>query len=133
MIYVNEPFLNGNESKYVNDCLDTNWISSGGKYLSLFEKEMAKRTKRKFSFGVSNGTTALDIAITALDINKGDEIIVPNFTIISCINQILRVGAIPIFIDACPNTWNMDIDRIESKITSKKQSYYGSSYLWINL
>ena len=122
MIYVNEPFLIGNEWNYLKDCLDTNWISSGGKYLDLFQKGMAKLTNRKHAFAVSNGTIAIDIAIDSLNLKKGDEVIVPNFTIISCINQILRIGAVPVFVDAEKQTWNMDITKIESKITSKTKA-----------
>lgn len=121
-IPVNEPLLNGNEKKYLNECIDTGWISSEGPFIKRFEQEFAARVGRKFAVAVSNGTVAIDAAITALDIKVGDEVILPTFTIISCISQIVRVGAKPVLIDCNPLTWNMDVDQIESKITPKTKA-----------
>ena len=121
-IPVNEPLLNGNEKKYLNECIDTGWISSEGPFVKKFEDAFAKKVNRKYGIAVSNGTAAIDIAIEALDICKGDEIILPTFTIISCINQILRCGATPIFIDSDPVTWNMDVTQIEEKINKKTKA-----------
>jgi len=119
---VNEPLLDGNEKKYLVECIDTGWISSEGPFIKTFEEKLASYFGRKHAVAVSNGTVAIDIAIDAVDIQAGDEVILPTFTIISCISGILRKGAIPIFIDQDPLTWNMDVSQIESKITSKTKA-----------
>ncbi len=121
-IPVNEPLLDGNEKKYLNNCIDTGWISSEGPYVDLFEKKFASKIGRKHAISVSSGTAALDVAVKAIGIKKDDEIIVPSFTIISCVLQIIRAGAIPVLIDSDPITWNMDVTKIESKITSKTKA-----------
>jgi perosamine synthetase len=116
-IPVNTPLLDGNELKYVSECIETGWISSEGPFIKEFEEKFSQRVERKHGIAVANGTAALDIAIEALGIGKGDEVIMPTFTIISCINQIIRNGAIPVFIDSDPLTWNMKVHELESKIT----------------
>lgn len=122
MIYVNEPLLNGNEKKYLNECIDSGWISSEGPFVKRFESEFALTVGRKHAVAVSNGTAALDIAVEALGIKKGDEVIMPSFTIISCINHLAKIGAIPVLIDSDPVTWNLDVNQIEKKITSKTKA-----------
>jgi perosamine synthetase len=122
MIQVNEPLLDGNEKKYLNDCIDTGWISSEGPYVSLFEKNMAQKVGRKHAIAVANGSVAIDTAVAALGISKGDEVIMPTFTIISCILPIIRTGAVPVFVDSNSQTWNMEADEIESKITNKTKA-----------
>lgn len=122
MIPVNEPLLNGNEKKYLAECIDTGWISSEGPFITKFEDEMARSVGRKYAIAVSNGTAALDAAVTALGIGVGDEVIIPTFTIISCISQIVRLGAIPVLVDSDPTTWNMDVECIESKITNRTKA-----------
>lgn len=117
-IPVNEPLLNGNEKKYLIECIDTGWISSEGPFIRRFEENFSSRVGRKFGVAVANGTLAIDAAIKALNIGFGDEVIMPTFTIISCISQIVRSGAKPILVDCDPLTWNMDITKVESKITS---------------
>jgi len=119
MIPVNEPLLNGNEKKYLNECIDTGWISSEGPFIKQFEERFAARVDRKFGVAVCNGTAALDAAIEALGIGPGDEVIMPSFTIISCIGQIIRAGAKPVLVDSDPVTWNMDVGQIEAKITPR--------------
>ncbi len=114
---VNEPNLVGNEKKYVNECLDTGWISSDGPFVAKFEHAFAQRVHRIHGIAVSNGSVALDVAVQALDIRQGDEIIMPTFTIISCAAAIVRAGAIPVLVDSDPDTWNMRVDQIEAKIT----------------
>lgn len=121
-IPVNKPLLNGNERKYLFECIDTGWISSEGPFVKEFEEKFAKSVGRKHGIAVSSGTAALDIAIDVLNIGQGDEVIMPTFTIISSINQIIRCGAKPIFIDSNPLTWNMDVNQIESKISSKTKA-----------
>ena len=122
MIPVNEPLLNGNEKKYLNECIDTGWISSEGPFIKQFEEKFAARVNRKHGIAVSNGTVALDAAIEALGIGQGDEVIMPTFTIISCIGQIVRAGAKPVLVDSDPITWNMDVGQIEAKITPRTKA-----------
>lgn len=119
MIPVNTPSLNGNELKYLTECIHSGWISSEGPFISEFETKFAAKVNRKYGISVSNGTAAIDAAIESCNLQKGDEVILPSFTIISCIAQILRVGAVPIFVDSDPITWNMDISQIEEKITDR--------------
>jgi perosamine synthetase len=121
-IPVNEPLLDGNEKKYLIECINSGWISSDGPFVKRFEKEFASRMGRKYGIAVTNGTSAIDAAIESLQIKKGDEVILPAFTIISCVLQIVRSGAIPVLVDVDPLTWNMDISQIEDKITKKTKA-----------
>ena len=121
-IPVNIPLLDGNEKKYLADCIDSGWISSEGPYVEELEMQMAKLVGRKYGIAVSNGSVAIDCAIEALNIKQGDEIIMPTFTIISCVSQIIRNGATPVFIDADPETFNLRADDIEKKITTKTKA-----------
>ena len=116
---VNTPLLIGNEKKYLNECVNSGWIGTDGPFVKKFENKFSKYINRKYGIALSSGTAALDVAFAALNLKKGDEVILPTFTIISCLNYILRVGAIPVFIDSDLETWNMDTDLIESKITKK--------------
>jgi len=109
MIPVNEPLLDGNEKAYLLQCLETGWISSEGPFIKEFESKFARRVGRTHAIAVANGTAALDIAIEALGIGPGNEVILPAFTIISCIAQVVRSGAIPVLVDTDPITWNMDV------------------------
>lgn len=121
-IPVNEPVLDGNEKKYLMKCIDTGWISSEGPFVKEFEEKFAERVNRRHGIAVTNGTAALDAAIDALNIGPGDEVIMPTFTIISCIGQIIRSGAIPVLVDSDPVNWNMDVNAIESKITTRTKA-----------
>lgn len=121
-IPVNEPLLDGNEKKYLNECIDTGWISSEGPFINKFEKEFASRMGRRHGIAVTNGTAAIDAAVEAIGIKKGDEVIVPTFTIISCLHQIIRLGAVPVLVDADPKTWNINISQLEKKISSKTRA-----------
>lgn len=121
-IPVNEPLLNGNEKKYLTECIDTGWISSGGPFVKKFEKEFSKKVNRKFGIAVCNGSSALDVALAAIKIEKGDEVIMPTFTIISCAASIVRIGAVPVLIDCDEKLWNMNIDQIENRITKKTKA-----------
>ncbi len=122
LIPVNEPLLDGNEQKYLAECITTGWISSEGPFVQRFEAQFAARVDRKYGIAVSNGSGALDIAIAALGIGRGDEVILPTFTIISCAAAIVRAGATPVVVDADPVTWNMDISQIEAKITLRTKA-----------
>lgn len=121
-IPVNEPLLDGNEKKYLNECIDTGWISSEGPFIYKFEEKFAEKVGRKYAISVTNGTAAIDVAVSALGIEKGDEVIVPSFTIISCLMQIVRLGAIPVLVDSDSSTWNIDVGKIEEKITKKTKA-----------
>lgn len=121
-IPVNEPLLDGNEKKYLTECIDTGWISSEGPFIKQFEEKFSAQVGRKHGIAVCNGTAALDAAIEALGIGPGDEVIMPTFTIISCIGQIVRSGAKPVLVDSDPVTWNMDISQIEIKITARTKA-----------
>jgi len=119
---VYQPNLNGNEKKYVQECLDSTWISSKGKFINQFENHFSEFTGIKNSIAVSNGTVALHVALLALGIGKDDEVIVPTFTYIASVNSIHYTGAKPIFIDSDPITWQIDTKKIEEKINSKTKA-----------
>ncbi|MBC7972984.1 MAG: DegT/DnrJ/EryC1/StrS family aminotransferase [Verrucomicrobia bacterium] len=121
-IPVNQPLLDGKEKQYLNECIDTGWISSEGPFIQKFESEFAARVNRKHSIAVTNGSAALDAAIAALKIGPGDEVILPTFTIISCAAAIVRAGATPVLVDSDPLTWNMDVSAIADKITPKSKA-----------
>ena len=122
MIPVNEPLLNGNEKKYLIECIDTGWISSEGPFIKKFEEEFSHINNRTYGVAVCNGTAALEIAVEALGIGKGDEVIMPAFTIISCASAIIKSGAKPVLVDIDVQTWNMDVTQIEKKITKKTKA-----------
>ena len=109
MIPVNTPLLNGNEKKYINECIDTGWISSEGPFVRKFENEFSSYIGRKNGIAVANGSAALDIAVKAIGIEPGDEIIMPTFTIISPAQSVVTQGGIPVLVDSDPYTWNMDV------------------------
>ncbi len=121
-IPVNEPLLNGNEKAYLNQCIDTGWISSEGPFVKQFEEQFAAKMGRQYGIAVANGSVALDAAIVALGIGAGDEVIMPTFTIISCAAAVVRAGAMPVLVDSDPVTWNMDVDQIESLITPRTKA-----------
>lgn len=121
-IPVNEPLLDGNEKKYLNECIDSGWISSEGPFVHRLEQEFAARVERRFGIAVANGSVALDVAVKVLDLKPGDEVILPAFTIISCAAAIVRAGAIPVLVDCEPDTWNMDVNEVERKITPRTRA-----------
>lgn len=121
-IPVNEPLLNGNEKKYLCECIDTGWISSEGPFVKKFEQKMSATVNRKYGIAVSNGTAALEVAVQALGIKEGDEVIMPTFTIISCAMAVTKVGAVPVLVDSDLHTWNMNTREIEAKITPRTKA-----------
>lgn len=121
-IPVNQPLLDGNEKAYLIKCIETNWISSEGPFVKQFEEQFAMRVGRKYAIAVCNGSVAIDAAIHALGIGADDEVILPTFTIISCAAAIVRAGATPVVVESDPQTWNMDVAQIESKITPKTKA-----------
>jgi perosamine synthetase len=119
MITVNKPLFLGNEKNYLLNCIKTGWISSEGPYVKKFEKKFASFVNRKFSATVSNGSVALEIALRALKLKKGSEVILPTFTIISCCNAIINAGLKPVLVDCDSKTWNMKVEDIKKKISRK--------------
>ena len=122
MIPVNEPLLAGNEARYVEDCIKSGWISSAGGYIERFEKDWAAYCDRKHGVSVSNGTTALEVAVEALGIGPGDEVILPSFTIISCAMAVIRAGATPVVVDCDPGTYTVTAAHMEAAITPRTRA-----------
>jgi perosamine synthetase len=121
-IPVYRPSLSGNEKKYVDDCIDSSWISSKGNYIDKFERNFESFVDVKYAATVSNGTVALHLALIALGIGEGDEVIVPTLTYIASVNAISYTGAKPIFVDSLSDTWQMNADDVRKKITSKTKA-----------
>jgi perosamine synthetase len=118
-IFVAEPFLNGNEKKYVLDCLDSTWISSNGKYIGAFEEAFAKFCGVKHAIAANNGTTALHLALVALNLQPEDEVLIPTVTYIATANAVRYCGATPVLVDVCPVTMNLDPEELEKYLTPK--------------
>jgi perosamine synthetase len=121
-IPVNEPLLDGNEARYLAECVRTGWISSEGSFVQRLEEGFAARVDRKYGIAVCNGSVALDVAIAALGLGPGDEVILPSFTIISCAAAVVRAGATPVLVDSEPDTWNTTAERIAARITSRTKA-----------
>jgi len=119
---VTEPSLNGNEMKYVMDCISTTWISSQGKYIDKFQDIFVRFLKGGEALCTSSGTTALHLALAALGIGSNDEVIVPNTTFGATANVVIHAGATPIFVDICPKTWTIDPKSIEAAISSNTKA-----------
>jgi perosamine synthetase len=119
IIPVCEPTLNGNEAEYVLDCIESNWISSAGKYIPRFEEAFAEACGTRYGVACVNGTVALHLALATLGIGPGDEVILPTFTMIATINAVTYTGATPVLVDSEPVTWNMDVNQVADKITPR--------------
>lgn len=116
------PEIRGNEWKYVKECLDTNWVSSVGKFVNKFEDDFAKYEESESAVVTMNGTAALQLALETLKVGAGDEVIVPSMTFISSVNVIKYVGATPVFVDVCRDTFVMDVNKVEELITDKTKA-----------
>jgi perosamine synthetase len=116
------PELQGNEKIYVNDCLDSTWISSRGKYVSAFEEHFADYLGIEYATAVNNGTVAIHVALLALGIGPGDEVIVPTLTYIATVNPIRYVGATPVFAECEKVYWQIDTEDVKRKITPKTKA-----------
>ncbi len=122
MIPVNEPLIGQKELDYVKEAVSSGWISSEGKFIRAFEEGFARYAGRKHGIAVNNGTNALILALRALDLPKGSEVILPSFTIISCAMACIYNDLIPVFVDSEEDTWNMDLNQAEEKITRKTKA-----------
>ncbi len=121
-IPIMEPSLSGNEIEYVTECIKTNWISSQGAFVRKFETIFAEYCGCSYALAVSNGTVALHLALVALHIGPGDEVIVPDLTFAASINAVLYTGATPVIVDIHPDTWTLDPAEIEKKITPRTKA-----------
>lgn len=119
MIPVNEPLLDGNERAYLEECIKSGWISSEGPFVERFEFGMAAAVGRKHAVAVSSGTAALETAVAALQLDPGDQIVMPTFAIISCAAAIIRNRCVPLFVDSDPATWNLDVDKLAELVTDE--------------
>lgn len=122
MIPIYEPFLDEEEAKAVYEVVKSGWVSSKGRQIEMFEKGLASYVGKKYGVSSSNGTTALHLALAALGITSGDEVIVPDFTFVSPVNAAIYQGARPVLLDAETTTWGMNPDLIEKKITGKTKA-----------
>lgn len=119
---VNIPKINSADIKYVSKVMKDSWISSDGPEVKKFEKKFSKFIKKKHSVAVSNGTAALEIALKAIGIRKGDEVIIPNFTIISNALAVIKLQATPVLVDCGMYDWNIDLKNLEKKISKKTKA-----------
>jgi len=122
MIPIYKPYLMGNEKKYINECVDSTWISSRGKFLELFEKAITDYTGANYASSCCNGSVALDLAFKAIGLKKGDEVITTSFTYVASTNSILINDGTPVFVDIEGESWNIDANLIESKISKKTRA-----------
>ena len=116
------PVFNGNEKKYLNECIDTGWVSANGRFIEEFQKEFAAFCGTKYALACSNGTVTLHLALLALGIKPGDEVIMPTLTYIATANAVKYCGAIPVFVDSEINTWNINPKEIRKAVTSRTKA-----------
>lgn len=122
MIVVSEPLLDGKEMDYVREAVETGWVSSEGRFIAEFERSWAEYCGVSHGVAVSNGTVALQLALRALDLEPGSEVILPSCTIISCAIAVLEAGGVPVLADSDPETWCLDPDRVAAKITPRTRA-----------
>ena len=122
MIPVNEPLLEAEEKSLVQDCLESGWVSSAGRYIEEFEALWSARCGMPHGVAVTNGTAALDVAVACLGLEPGDEVILPSFTIIACASAIIYHGGLPVLVDCDPDTWCMDARQVEAAITPRTRA-----------
>ena len=122
IIPVCEPMLAGDELKYVQRAVESNWISSAGDYIRQFEKQFAEAVGAQYGIACANGTVALHLALATLGLKPGDEVIIPTFTMIATPNAVTYTGATPVLVDNEPNYWQMDVDQVADKITPRTKA-----------
>ena len=118
-IFISNPVFNGNEKKYLMECIDTGWVSANGRFVTEFQKQFAEFCGSQYALACSNGTVTLHLALIALDIKQGDEVIMPTLTYIATANAVRMCGAKPVFVDSDPDSWNIDPKAIEAAITPR--------------
>ena len=116
------PVFNGNEKKYLNECIDTGWVSANGRFITEFEQSFARFCGSKYAVACSNGTVTLHLALLALGIGPGDEVIMPTLTYIATANAVSYCGATPVFVDSQSDTWNINPAEVEKKITPRTKA-----------
>ncbi|MDA2932519.1 DegT/DnrJ/EryC1/StrS family aminotransferase, partial [Nitrospinae bacterium AH-259-F20] len=116
------PLLGRKEAEYVAECIRTGWISSAGRFVDEFERAWADYCGMKHGVAVSSGTAALQVAVGCLDLEPGDEVIMPTFTIISCAMAVVEMGGVPVLVDSDERTWCMDVGQVEDKITPRTRA-----------
>ena len=121
-IPVCEPKLGEKELEYVIECVQSTWISSKGRFIEKFEKEFSKYCGAKYGVATTSGTTALHLALATLGMKRGDEVIIPTFTMIATANAVTYTGAKPVLVDSELVTWNIDVNKIEEEITNKTKA-----------
>lgn len=126
-ISLHEPFLTGNEKKYLNNCIKENWISTAGKYVNIFEKKLCKLTGSKSVVAVLNGTIGLQMSLILSGIKNSDEVIVPTITFVATVNAINHAGGSPIFVDTEENL-NIDQDKCIKFI--KEKTFVKNNYTY---
>ena len=119
IIPVSDPKLDGNELRYLTQCIQSNWISSAGRFVREFEQTFAAAMGCQYGVACSNGTTALHLALAALGVGPGDEVVIPTFTMIATANAIRYTGAVPVLVDAERDTWNVDVSQVERLLTPR--------------
>lgn len=117
-ISIANPVFNGNEKKYLMECIDTGWVSANGRFINEFEKKFAEFCGTKYAISCSNGTVSLHLILLAMGIGPGDEVIMPALTYIATANAVRYCGATPVFVDSEESTFNIDPNKIEEKISS---------------
>jgi len=122
MIPVSAPLLAGNELDYLRDCIATGWISSAGEYIERFEQGWGQYCGVKHAIAVSSGTAALQVAVDALRLEPGDEVVMPSFTVISCPLAVVRAGGKPVLVDSDPDTYCLDVDQVAAAITARTRA-----------
>jgi perosamine synthetase len=122
MIPVNEPALGERELEYVAECVRSGWVSSAGRFIGEFEAGWAAYCGRGQGVAVANGTVALQVAVALLDLQPGDEVIMPTFTIISCALPVVLAGATPVLVDSDPRTWTLDVEQVAAKVTPRTRA-----------
>ncbi len=122
IIPVCEPTLGGNEMKYVQQAIETNWISSAGSFIRDFEAMFAEACGTRYGIACANGTVAMHLALATLGLEPGDEVILPTFTMIATINAVTYCGATPVLVDQEPDYWQMDVNKVAEKITPRTKA-----------
>jgi perosamine synthetase len=122
VIPVNEPKLGDLELDYVAECVRSGWVSSAGHFIQEFEEKWAAYCGRRFGVALANGTTALHVAVELLDLEPGDEVIMPTFTIISCAWPIVLAGGVPVLVDSDPTSWTMNVDQVAARVTPRTRA-----------